>query len=278
MRLITTALFVLFSISLSAQRFEPDAKIPFKETDKGDLLLHVFYPEEYSKDSRYPAAIFFFGGGWTRGNPSQFYPHSEYLASRGMVAISAQYRTKESHGTTPRECLKDAKSAIRWLRNNADELAIDPDLIVAGGGSAGGHLAAAAATLSGYNEPGEDTSVSSVPIALLLFNPVYDTSARGYGHERVSDFWKSFSPMHNLTTDTPPSIVFFGTEDHLIPVSTAEEFKAMNQKNGVSSDLHLYEGYGHGFFNYGNNEDIYWDTIEKTDQFLVELGILKSKD
>ena len=126
-------------------------------------------------------AVFFFGGGWVNGNPGQFFPHCAYLASRGMVhsqpipcpptsqsshdavsragalprvsagpdtdvrsqvAISAEYRTESSHGTDPYTCVADGRSAMRWVRAHAAELNVDPHRIAAGGGSAGGHVAA----------------------------------------------------------------------------------------------------------------------------------------
>ena len=75
------------------------------------------------------AIVFFFGGGWVGGTPKQFFPHCTYLASRGMVAISAEYRVKDRHGVTPLECVLDGKSAVRWVRAHASELGIDPTLI-----------------------------------------------------------------------------------------------------------------------------------------------------
>ncbi|MDB4796380.1 alpha/beta hydrolase fold domain-containing protein, partial [Akkermansiaceae bacterium] len=108
-----------------------------------ELKLHVFNPEGHKASDSRPAIVFFFGGGWNGGSPKQFYPHSEHLASLGMVAISAEYRVKSRNKTTPMECVKDGNSAIRWVRSHAKELGINPDMIAAGGGSAGGHVAAA---------------------------------------------------------------------------------------------------------------------------------------
>jgi acetyl esterase/lipase len=101
--------------------FTPDQIIPFKETvDSADdpvtLNLHVFTPPGHKAGHQRPAVVFFFGGGWVSGSPSHFHPHCEYLASRGMVAVSAEYRVKKQHGTTPQECVMDGKSAIRYLR------------------------------------------------------------------------------------------------------------------------------------------------------------------
>lgn len=252
---------------------KPNQTVPYKETPQGELKLHIFKPAGLKADQKRPAVVFFFGGGWNGGSPSQFYPHARHLANHGMVAIAAEYHTKKGHGTDPRACVMDAKSAMRWVRKNAGKYGIDPNRIAAGGGSAGGHLAAATATLSAFNEPDEDTSISCIPQALILFNPVYDNSEKGYGYERVSEYWKEFSPMHNLTKETPPTIVFLGTKDKLIPVSTAQEYKKIMEHNGVRCDLHLYEDQPHGFFNKAK----YNETVAEMDKFLISLGWLTAK-
>ena len=217
-----------------------------------------------------PAIIFFFGGGWVGGSPKQFYPFSRHLAEKGMIAISAQYRTKKSHKTTPAECVKDGKSAIRWVRQHAAEYGIDPSKIAAGGGSAGGHVAAATATLKHYDEADEDLSISSKPNLLVLCNPVIDNSEKGYGHDRVKAYWKNFSPLHNLDKNTPNSIFFLGTKDHLIPVATGEAWDKKLKELGVESELHLWKDQKHGFFNYKAKEDAggknYSELIEKMDE------------
>ena len=64
-----------------------------------DLKLYVFNPLQHTVTDERPAIVFFFGGGWTGGTPSQFTMQAEHLASRGMVAVCAEYRTKKSHNT-----------------------------------------------------------------------------------------------------------------------------------------------------------------------------------
>ena len=140
----------------------------YKSAGGADLKLHIFEPSERPSDKPLPAIVFFFGGGWTGGTPSQFFQHSRYLASRGMVAVSAEYRVKNRHGTTPAECVADGKSAVRWLRSHAAELGIDPARIAAGGGSAGGHVALCTAVI-------EDTKSTarirvSVPVRTLSYS------------------------------------------------------------------------------------------------------------
>jgi acetyl esterase len=275
--LATVLVFGLLTSATHAQKkaeFQPTKKAFYKKVGDATLQLHVFEPKDHKASDSRPAIIFFFGGGWVGGSPSQFYPHCDYLASRGMVAISAEYRVKKTHGTTPFDCVRDGKSAIRWVRSHATELGIDPNHIAVGGGSAGGHVAAATGTVPALEQEGEDQSVSCKPNALALFNPVYDNGPTGYGYDRVREHYKDISPMHNISKETPPAIVFLGTKDSLIPVATAKSFQAKMKEAGCRSELMLFEGQPHGFFNYGKG-DAYRHTVFAMDQFLQSLDYLE---
>ncbi len=267
----------------TAAQPQPTRKVVFKKTvdskkNEVQLKLHIFEPKGHQRDDRRGAIVFFFGGGWVGGSPSQFYHQSAYLASRGMVAVAAEYRVKRAHGTSPFECVKDGKSAIRWVRANAASLGIDPNRIAAGGGSAGGHVAAATATVQGLEEADEDADVSARPNALVLFNPVYDNGSKGYGYERVKERYLEISPAHNIRRGMPPALVFLGTKDKLIPVETAKAFQAKMRDVGSRSELMLFEGAAHGFFNYGRGGgSAYRKTVRAMDEFLTSLGYLEGK-
>ena len=245
-----------------------------------ELDLNIFRPPGDQAEGNLPCVVFFFGGGWNGGSPSQFYPHCRYFASRGMVAISAEYRTKTSHNVTPKSCVADGKSAVRWVRANAAKLGIDPDRIVVGGGSAGGHVAAAVAACQELEETPVKPDTSCLPNALVLFNPVYDNGPEGYGHDRVKDYWEAISPMHNLHKGMPPTIAFFGTQDKLIPVDTTKAFASGMAAVGARYDNHLYEDQGHGFFNFGRSKgdtDYFVETVRTADLFLGSIGILEGE-
>jgi acetyl esterase len=247
--------------------------ILYKQVDSTSLVMVVDYPPDFDSTMDYPAMVFFFGGGWVGGNPGHFESHAKYFSERGMVCFRADYRVKSRQGTTPFESLKDAKSAIRYIREHAEELGVDPTKIIASGGSAGGHLAAATALITSFNEGSDNFSYSPVPNALVLFNPVIDNGPGGYGYERVGEAYKDFSPLHNIRTGAPPTILFLGTQDRLIPVETAQYYKTVMEKVGSRCDLSLFEGEGHGFFNYHHIEN-YKKTVSEADQFLISLGYL----
>ncbi|NLN28036.1 MAG: alpha/beta hydrolase [Firmicutes bacterium] len=192
--------------------------------------------------------------------------------SRGMVAIVADYRVALRHGTTWFDSVRDAKSAIRWVREHADELGIDPDRIVAAGGSAGGHLAAAAALVEGYDD--EPRAVSARPNALILFNPALDLTAFP-----VPDHWlersTDISPLHQVGPGAPPTLVLHGTSDMTVPFAQAVQFCAAMEEAGNRCELQTYPGRGHGFFNYRpRTMDDFVDTLRRADRFLVSLGYL----
>ncbi len=300
LRLLTVIILscCLFSTTAVAQEKKPSAKKSSKasSTDQalaklgtkkvlykkvGDVSLHLwfFYPKGHQVSDKRPVIVFFFGGGWNGGTPTQFSAQSQYLSSRGMICIVADYRVKSRHKTSPFECVKDGKSAVRWIRAHASEHGIDPDRLAAGGGSAGGHVAAATATVPGLDEEGEDLSTSCRPNALVLFNPVYDNGPQGYGFDRVGKEkrYREISPIDNIRQGTPPAIVFLGDMDSLIPVATAQRYQKLMQNVGSESVLHIYKGQPHGFFNIRKGgQQIFDQTMQQTDHFLTRLGYLKA--
>lgn len=215
--------------------------------------MDIYFPGTIDSTLSYPAFVFFFGGGWVSGSIKQFEPHAEYFSERGLICFLIDYRVRSRNQVSPFESLKDAKSAIRFIRKNASLFHVDTSKIIASGGSAGGHLAAATALIKDFNEESDGRSLSCVPNALVLFNPVVDNGPGGYGNERVGNKYKDFSPLHNIVKGAPPTIIFLGTKDHLIPVETMQYYKIVMEKVGSRCDLFLYEGEGHGFFNYGKS-------------------------
>ncbi|WP_200871187.1 alpha/beta hydrolase [Saccharicrinis fermentans] len=248
----------------------------YKQVDSTQLFMEVRYPEKLGDDHKTVAMIFFFGGGWNSGSIRQLEPQAKYFAQRGITCFLVDYRVKKRQKTSPFESLKDAKSAIRYVKKHADDFGIDSARVIAAGASAGGHLAAATAMIEGYDECSDDLSVSCVPDALVLFNPVIDNGPGGYGYERIGDHYKDFSPLHNIKKGAPPTILFFGTKDRFVPVETAKYYQKVMQKVNSICELYIYEGQEHGFFNYKNFE-YYKETVTKTDEFLQTLGYLNKE-
>lgn len=248
----------------------------YKRAGDRELKLWVVSPADAKPSDRRPALVFFHGGGWVGGSPSQFDEQARYFATRGLVCVQVQYRLLDKAGKEPPlVCAQDAKSAMRWVRAHAGELGVDPNRIGAGGGSAGGHLAAFVGMVDGQDDPQDNSKVSAKANVLLLFNPVFDNGKEGgWGQARVGARVQEFSPAHNISADDPPAIVFLGREDKLIPVATVERFAAGMKAAGVRCDAHLYAGQGHGFF---NQEPFKSQTLILADKFLASLGWLKGE-
>lgn len=247
--------------------------VTYKKVDTLKLNLTIYNPVGFSPTKKYPVIIFFFGGGWINGSIKQFQNQARYFASRGMIAILSDYRVSSRNHTTPFDAVADAKSAIRYLRLNSAKLNIDPNRIAGAGGSAGGHLAAAA-DLTKIEEPSADTSISARPNALILFNPVFNNGPGEYGYDRIGDRFPEISPFHNITKGAAPAIVFFGTKDPLVSVKTAQSYKLKMEQNGNRCDLFLYPDQVHGFFNKG---EYYDKTVRQADIFLESLGYITGK-
>lgn len=257
--------------------------VTFKTPESGDPLDLVIYSPAERNEKPVPCVVFFFGGGWVGGQLKQFAPHAEYVARRGVVGITAQYRTKGSHETTPQICVADGKSAMRWVRAHAEELGVDPNRIAASGGSAGGHVAACTGLLEGGDDPTDDLSISCQPSHLVLFNPVVDTTKSGFGAGRVGEDKQALSPVHHIRPGTVPTLIMHGTTDPTVPFENVERFSELMAEAGNDCTLVPFEGRGHGFFNssslgypQGGDEDFH-ATMAEMDRWLVEQGILKKE-
>ena len=271
LRLTISILLIISSLQLNysqskIQQIKPE-KILYKNTKEGELNLFVYKPSEFDIKKKYSCIVFFHGGGWNSGNPEQFQRQSRYFTSRGMVAVSVEYRIRNVHGTSPIQAMEDAKSAIRFIRSNAKLLSIDSNKIAAAGGSAGGHLAAVAGNIDLFDDSNEDLTISSKPNLLILYNPVLHNGRKWPWIDNPSNA----SPYDNISKGAPPTIILTGTEDKIVPVELIKSYKKRMESIGSRCDLILYEGAEHAFFNRG---DDFIDTVFQTDIFLKSNGYL----
>jgi len=243
---------------------EPDVMWTYKKVAGKELKLSVFLPEGYDEGDRFPAFVVFHGGSWSAGAPDWHYPDCAYWSSRGMIAVSVGYRLRDRDKVrVPLECVKDAKSAIRYLRKNAAKLKVDPDRIVVAGGSAGGQLAAATAMVDAKetNDDQYDLSISCKPNAVILYNPWFKCQ-------------RDLSPPNFVTGGLPPFVTFLGDKDPT-PVDGLLAFHQTLKKAGNASEYYVGKGAKHGFCNGRNpqNPFFYW-SLELADRFMVKHGVL----
>lgn len=289
----------LFASTVSAQQnsyppsFADAREETYKTAGDVDLKLWIFNPLNHKASDSTPAIVFFFGGGWKAGNPAQFEQHCRYLASQGMVAITADYRVRSRHDTLADKAVEDAESAILWVRQNATRLGVDSNRVAAGGGSAGGHLAACLGVVPPLDEAASKKT-SSVPNALALFNPAvllapFEEIDLGKTDQQVPKFQdiatrtgvppKRISPIHHIHQGLPPTIIFHGEADTTVPFETAKRFTELATEAGNRCELESYPNATHSFFNYGRGGEpgeYYSLTVWRMHTFFQSLGYLKN--
>jgi acetyl esterase/lipase len=251
---------------------EPVVKI-YKTADGFNLNAYIFFPQDFKKGDKRPAMVFFHGGGWYQGKAENTFGVCRQWASLGIITIAAQYRLCDRQDITPLESISDAKSVIRWIRKNADELGIDGDKIVACGHSAGGHLAACSGILKILDEPTEDANISSAPNAMILYYACFDTTLDQWfsGLLKGRSSAKACSPVHNVRAGLAPSLVIHGTEDATCPFWTAKAFHKKMTDAGNRCELRALKGAEHRFL---SDKKYREEADEAAKDFLVSLGYL----
>jgi acetyl esterase/lipase len=245
----------------------------YKESAGKPRQMEIYFPPGHDPaKAKVPGMILFHGGSWTGGSLGQFRIACAYFASRGLVCATAEYQmlSKADAAKLPagetrkRVCVTDAKSAIRWFKQHAGELGIDPQRLITGGGSAGGHISALATMNPGLNDPADPKDIDTSVVAYVWFNPAFATD---------DDKDPEIDILRYLKADLPPAIAFFGDKDPWKKGwDTAHaKWKALGTK---TIDLQIAPGQSHSFFNNGPWQTV---TLIAADQFLVKQGLLSGE-
>jgi acetyl esterase len=245
----------------------------YKESGGKPREMEIYFPPNHDPaKAKMPGLILFHGGSWTGGTLDQFRTTCAYFASRGLVCATVEYRmmgkedAKLPKGESiKRVCVTDAKSAIRWFKQHAGELGVDPNRIITGGGSAGGHISAIATMNPGLNDPADPKEFDTSVVAYLWFNPAFGQAGDKNDPE--------IDVLQQLKADLPPAIVFFGDQDHWKVGWDAAQAK-WESFGTKTIDLRIGPGQKHGFFNKG---PWYPVTLIAADEFLVKHGLLTGK-
>lgn len=242
----------------------------YKQSGGKPQEMEIYFPQNWEPaKNKVPGLIMFHGGGWGGGTLDQFRYACRYFASRGLVAATVNYQLASKKDGSPgqsrkRVCITDAKSAIRWMKQHAAELGIDPARIITGGGSAGGHICMLATNNPGLNDPADAKDVDTSVVAYLLFNPAFSADDSADAEVDV---------LKHLKATLPPAILFFGTNDSWKKGSDTA-LKQLKDLGNTSTELWLAEGQAHSFFNRAPWQNL---TIAEADRFLVKLGLLQGE-
>jgi acetyl esterase/lipase len=307
MRLSSFVSGLILVLSLAQSNAEPLAKfmaparpapeaVVFKRVGGQELKIFIYRPVGVAPGERRPAIVGLHGGAWRAGGADVFFPHAAYFASRGLVGVSIEYRllTQPPDGVSLEDCFADCKSAIRYLRAHAAEWGIDPKRIAVIGDSAGGHLAGALGTVSGFDDPTDDLAVSAVPDAMILCNPIVNMTDGGWLNfiirgpsldKRASpasqvpsaaqkELGRKLSPLSQVRPGQPPALLMHGLQDHIVKPDQARQFDAAYRAAGNRCDLVLLPDASHAFVmtNYRATEPEVVAVIRRVDEFLISLG------
>ena len=210
---------------VSVRRLSNLGFLPDGRTEKLDVYLP---PGEFKKNR--PAVLFIHGGGFKTGDKAEFRSASVSadLARAGYVVASCNYVlfSKKNPGVWPQN-VSDCRNAVRWLRQNAEALGVDPSRIAVAGGSAGGYLALMVGFSDDKVELGGDASakVSAKVSAVINMYGVTDSTQHGQdtfigaGPQAA----KLFSPMTHVRANCPPVLILHGSADPTVPVKESED-------------------------------------------------------
>ena len=230
--------------------------IVYKKTGSRNLKLDIYQPK-YIKQL-VPVLVFIHGGGWKKGNKADYLRYLVDFAQKGYVTATISYRFSQE-AVFP-AAVEDVKCAIRWIRTHAKDYQIDADKIAVIGGSAGGHLAmmiAYSSDVKEFDKGCDSDSVSSkVQVVVNLYGPSDLTTEYAIAQSSPQKFigglyktdstkYKEASPLFYITPDDPPTLIFHGTIDDLVPVTQSDKLKQKLDEMGVPNEYHRLEGWPH---------------------------------
>ena len=220
----------------------------------GDLKADIYTPKT---DGPHPAILVIHGGYWRFGSKSAMSQRSRQLADRGYVVVNIDYRLAPNSQFPDQ--IHDVKSAVIWMRENAQPLQIDPDRIGTYGYSAGGHLALLLGMTDGSEglEGPDATGVTSTRVQAVVaggpavdfrdFAPSDDQLAYFLGGTRdeVPDNYANASPANWVSSDDPPTMIFIGENDALVNRPKIDAFMDSLESAGVENRFHEVAGKNH---------------------------------
>ena len=219
--------------------------------------LTIFAPRQGSENGS--AVVIFPGGGYTNlASIHEGREVADWFTSRGFHAFVLSYRLS-SHGYLLPVPLLDARRAIQAVRGRALDYHIDPNRIVVIGFSAGGHLAALAATQPLPGNPESDDPIDRAPSRpdyVVLGYPWIGAISRDTSHlsyckqfnlmDRCEALRTAYSPDLFVTKQTPPTFIFHTFNDQTVPVEQGLRYYEALVKAGVPSEMHVFANGHHG--------------------------------
>lgn len=281
----------LYSGAIPGAIEAPDEESLRDPKDAHPFYLNISRPKIYpyllpASSSKRSAVVILPGGGY-RGVSilKEGFDVATQLNQYGVVAFVVRYRTPSDRHMQDKSIgpLQDAQQAIRWVRSQADRFGIDAKRVGLMGFSAGGHLAATAAThFKDPVLPGAKASDVKPDFLMLLYpvitfqDPAAHAGSREMllGKQPTAAQIARFSAERHVSANTPPTFIVHAADDQSVPVANSLRFfEAVNAK-GVAAELIVYPAGGHGFgLNNGTTPDRW---IERLRDWLVSQKLVES--
>jgi acetyl esterase/lipase len=262
-------------------RFQVVSAVVYGHRHGQDLTLDVLRPARPNGIG----IVLMVSGGW-KSQAGSFRPWIAAPLLRRGYTIFAVYHVPQPEATVM-EITDDANRAVRFVRHNAREYGVDPQRLGVTGGSAGGHLSLMVATRGGPGPADATDPVdreSSAVQAVAIFYPVTDLLNLGDSTENLHDggppksFVKAFgpqstnlavwkvighemSPIYYVNSNLPPSLIYHGDADTLVPLDQSERFQVEGRKQGRIVELVVHHGGKHGWLS------MVWDLRRFADWF-----------
>lgn len=237
-----------------------DRDVAYLPDDRRELA-DLYFPAKVAEGQKLPAVLLMHGGGFNDGDKARGreVQMAIELAKHGYVVMSINYKlwNKGVKNPTWPQSLYDAKTAVRWLRKNADRLKIDPERIGAFGNSAGGNLAAMLALTVAKDGLDPKEPYGEISTGVLCAIDFYGAADLPNYHDmkmflktREEDpaVYRRASPLTYVRADAPPLLIVHGTKDETVPHSQAETLAAALKKVGAAYQLELVPDAPHTFF------------------------------
>ncbi len=247
---------------LGGQRSEVIRDVEYVKVGDRSLKLDI-YPAQ--GEGKAPLIVWIHGGGWTSGSKSNALPAVQFQRRNPEYSVaSIEYRLS-GEAIFPAQ-INDCKTAIAFLRRNADKYGFDSKKFVAWGSSAGGHLAALAGTSDEWDGLEKSLNKDSLVQAVIDYYGPTDLAAFATtpGFERHGDasspeslllggkvsekldMAKKANPITFVSKSDPPFYVVHGSADRTVSPNQSELLIAALKKTGVPVESEVLEGAGHG--------------------------------
>lgn len=204
--------------------------------------LDIYAPEQRGAPA--PVVFFIYGGGWNRGERSDYQFVGRALASRGFITVIADYRLVPE--VQYPSFLEDSANALRWVQDNIASYGGDPNRLFLAGHSAGAYNAVMLALDPSFRQE-YGVTIPIVAVAALSgpydFYPFeYDEVRNAFGSAPNPE---GTQPMNLVTSESPPMYLATGTTDPIVRMQNTERFADRLRQQGVWVTSKYYDGFGH---------------------------------